>query len=802
MFQTGNSNGSEVPLSDQRQYRAAIAIEYPDGSLGDPTSWEGNATPTDETPSPPEWLDVQPVSGGVPGTVTAEWSACQELDPQLTRIWAVQQEITNALALSEPMDFAFAAGNSTTLELDGNVPYWFAVVCVDESGQFDPSNATVVGPVVTAGGLNDGIAPMPITGTSANDAPNDEGSRIEVSWNPNQEADCSYHVIYILPASGWTAPTSVDGWPIAEIIPDCTTDEVIIDSIGNTTLENDIVYWIGVVAVDDWGNQNVDDVLVVETASYSELDSSEFSPPDLVSGLQAWDHPEDDGTAIDVSWDRTMAEDFSHYTVWASDFPLDDLTDVYESCEASGNCNALKIDQRQIGNSPRLDVTLTTALYGSEPDSLIPSRISPDIPLYVTVTIHDIAGNVFLSGLSDHLALVTPIDNRGDMFPPERLAAPELEDRSPDSGDGVFVTFPSSTAQDIGEYLLFAVAGAPFDSTEGLEPALTLDRTQWGRTLLEKVSGGGAIRPDIPVWVAVVPVDTSGNAWTDNLETSMISPVDENSQDPGMHLPEVSEIMAYWDPSGDRIEVLWTDSEDPQVKSYTMYASTMQFSDTRDAIPVQSSITSTNSSFESIGPTPVNPSTAYWIAVVAFDGEVHRLAVDSIRVYPLSEVSPGGNGDGSGSGGESWFDQLVDGDLNTFILMVSALMIILGAALIIRPRERAAPQPWEMGTQEVELEEEMTREALGISEEQEIASSSILSQTGSISEDQTEDVEETTMEENPLYEPWEPDASVGEILSTQTEEIGLEGLNDLADELEENDDDIDVSFLDDALDDN
>ena len=233
-----------------------------------------------------------------------------------------------------------------------------------------------------------------------------------------------------------------------------------------------------------------------------------------------------------------------------------------------------------------------------------------------------------------------------------------------------------------------------------------------------------------------------------------------------------------------------------------MYASTMQFSDTRDAIPVQSSITSSNTSFESIGPTPVNPSTAYWIAVVAFDGEVHRLAVDSIRVYPLSEMSPGGNGDGSGSGGESWFDQLVDGDLNTVILMVSALMIILGAALIIRPRERAAPQPWEMGTQEVELEEELTREALGISEEEEIASSSILSQTDSISEDQTEDVEETTIEEIPLDESWEPDASVGELLSTQTEEIGLEGLNDLADELEEEDDDIDVSFLDDALDDN
>ncbi len=291
VFTTGNSNGSEVPLSDQRQYRAAVSIEYPDGTLGDPISWDGNATPTDETPSPPEWLEVQPISGGNPGTVSAEWAACQELDPQSTRIWAVQQEITSALALSDPIDFAFASGNSSVLQLEGNVPYWFAIVCVDEAGQFDPANATVVGPVVTAGGLNDGIAPSPITGTSVSDAPNDEGGRIVVTWEPNQEEDCSFHVIYILPASGWTAPTSVDGWPVAQFVTDCTTDEVVIDSIGNSTLENDVVYWIGVVAVDDWGNQNVNDVLVVETATYSELDSTEFTP-------QTWYRDSRHGTTL------------------------------------------------------------------------------------------------------------------------------------------------------------------------------------------------------------------------------------------------------------------------------------------------------------------------------------------------------------------------------------------------------------------------------------------------------------------------------------------------------------------------
>ena len=285
----------------------------------------------------------------------------------------------------------------------------------------------------------------------------------------------------------------------------------------------------------------------------------------------------------------------------------------------------------------------------------------------------------------------------------------------------------------------------------------------------------------------------------------MISPVDENSQDPGMHLPEVSEIMAYWDPTGSRIEVLWADSEDPLVESYTIFASTMQFSDTRDAISVSSTVTS-NASFDFIGPTPVSSSTPYWLSVVAFDGEVHRLSVDPIRVYPLSELTPGGNQNGPGGDGESWFDQLVDGDLNTAILMISAIMIILGAALIIRPREKTAPQPWEMGTQEVEMEEELTREAMGISEEEEIASSSTLGASMDDSMDKEEEMDASTPE-NPIVDTlpeewWDPDVTVADLLDSETDDISLEGLNDLADDLDEGEsEDIDVSFLDDVLDD-
>jgi len=227
----------------------------------------------------------------------------------------------------------------------------------------------------------------------------------------------------------------------------------------------------------------------------------------------------------------------------------------------------------------------------------------------------------------------------------------------------------------------------------------------------------------------------------------------------------------------------------------------MEFSDTRDAIEVSSSA-NTNTSFEVIGPTPISSNAPYWLTVVAFDGDAHRLSIDSIRVFPLSEMTPGGSSDGPGGGGESWFDQLVDGDLNTVILMVSAIMVILGGALIIRPRKRAAPQLWEMGTQEVEMEEELTREAMGISEEEEIATSSILSPT-SEGDDSQAFAQEATIDEMPQQESWwEPDVTVDDLLGTE-EEIGLEGLNDLADDLgEEESDDIDVSFLDDVIDDN
>ena len=202
--------GVAEQLRDDRQYRAAVVIEYADGSLGVPMTYPQNITPTDEVPAAPAWMTATPVSGGAAGTIFLEWATCTELDPDRVRIWAVQQEITSVAGLSDPFEFHWSTGNTTALQLEGGVAYWFAAVCVDEAGQSSINNATIIGPVVTAGGLDDGIPPAPITGTTAFDVPNDEGGRINVTWNANTEEDCTYYAVYALPASGLQPPSTVE----------------------------------------------------------------------------------------------------------------------------------------------------------------------------------------------------------------------------------------------------------------------------------------------------------------------------------------------------------------------------------------------------------------------------------------------------------------------------------------------------------------------------------------------------------------------------------------------------------------
>jgi hypothetical protein len=203
----------------------------------------------------------------------------------------------------------------------------------------------------------------------------------------------------------------------------------------------------------------------------------------------------------------------------------------------------------------------------------------------------------------------------------------------------MFVTFPESEASDIGEYWIYAAAGAPFDSIGNMDPAIVVSREAQMPILLETLSAGQSLAPSVPIWVVVVPVDSSGNYWDSNLQAEMISLVDENSLDPGLHLAEITGIRANWNPSGDHVEIRWDAANDPQIESYLVFISLEPFEITSEATRVGLiEDPTTVMILRDIEGEAVNNAATYWLAIVGFDGEVHRLAVDPLEVRPWSEA--------------------------------------------------------------------------------------------------------------------------------------------------------------------
>ena len=113
----------------------------------------------------------------------------------------------------------FSLGNQTIVDVPRSTPIWLAASCIDTAGQYERHNPALFGLVVAAGGLDDSIPPARVSGVAAADLPFDDGGYLEVTWTPNNEEDCVLYTIYALPASGFSPPTSAEGWPVVEVVP-------------------------------------------------------------------------------------------------------------------------------------------------------------------------------------------------------------------------------------------------------------------------------------------------------------------------------------------------------------------------------------------------------------------------------------------------------------------------------------------------------------------------------------------------------------------------------------------------------
>jgi len=595
--------------------------------------------------------------------------------------------MTDAYGRTPYTSIAPNEGNLSVLSLTPAVPVWIGLTCVDEAGQENLANVTVVGPIVPTGELNDNEPPEPVEGTAASDIPDDEGGRLLVTWNQSDAEDCAFYTVLIkqgdhVPENG--ERSGVDGFSQAAVVNPCDETEAVISSMDGVPLIDGQVYTFGVVAYDVWLNGNTDEVTLVTATPFQNIVGQGSTPPRITS-LMAFDHPDDDGTAIDVVWEPSTVDDFASYTVWVSNRPVSNLASAYAAFGTDPDaCGCFSFNKQWIDERTNpIELTLSTALYvpdGGELTDGTLGLIQPDVDLYVAVTVHDLKGNVHLTNLTQ--ATVTPIDNQNDITAPDRVTELDLRDRPNDDGTALLLDFEPSTSGDVAFYEVHAAtydfAGAV---TAQLPSVATLGRNPAFPVVIDLVAGDAPVVPGQEIWVAVVAVDTSGNAHTTQLTMVSAASTDEGVTDAGIYLPDIENVKAAWF-EDTNILVEWQHSIDANVRGYHVYISDEMFVSTEDATMVGQTVSDNTFLITAEIFDELDTASTWFVGVVPYDDTVAKSTVESVKVDPLQTDEQ--VGETSDETGQLSLDSLLTGP--NIIAAGMVIIILLLLVLVVRSR--------------------------------------------------------------------------------------------------------------------
>ena len=103
-------------IQSGEEYYAAIAIRYPDGSLGPMSVYNGSAMAIDNVPEPPSSMYAEPI-GFSGGSLQVEWQPCTDIDRHSTRLWYSTVEIDDVEVIPTYVDVAQSLGNQTIIDL-------------------------------------------------------------------------------------------------------------------------------------------------------------------------------------------------------------------------------------------------------------------------------------------------------------------------------------------------------------------------------------------------------------------------------------------------------------------------------------------------------------------------------------------------------------------------------------------------------------------------------------------------------------------------------------------------------------
>lgn len=226
-----------------------------------------------------------------------------------------------------------------------------------------------------------------------------------------------------------------------------------------------------------------------------------------------------------------------------------------------------------------------------------------------------------------------------------------------------------------------------------LNPIATLDRAPSLPLVIDIIAGDVPVITGQNVWVAVVVVDSAGNAHTDMLTMASASATDEGITDPGVYLPDIAKVNAEWFEET-TVFVEWEHSVDANVRGYHVYMSEESFITTDEATMVGQTVSANSLLITAEAFEGLNNATPYYIGVVPYDDTVAKSTVESVKLNPL-------DGSGAATGGAEDDGQLTLESLLTTPNLIAAgmlLIVVVLLVLVVRARGNSSrrSKTWEL----------------------------------------------------------------------------------------------------------
>lgn len=190
--------------------------------------------------------------------------------------------------------------------------------------------------------------------------------------------------------------------------------------------------------------------------------------------------------------------------------------------------------------------------------------------------------------------------------------------------------------------------------------------------IIDTLSDGNMIVAGIEITVAVVAVDSAGNAHLDNLNTASAIAITDGESDDGSNLPAIEGVSVKW--VDKEIHVSWSHSSSSEVRGYMVYLAVSNFTNTDDGIwmgtlSASNILVISADMFEGL-----NSENTHWVGVSAMDDDSNK---KNIIAYELSPAEK----DDSGTGID---DELAKSESSQFSNLMTPEAVLIGAfALII-----------------------------------------------------------------------------------------------------------------------